>query len=145
MIQDNQTDNTCWSRVGNQQNGIQLLELSDGCFNNRSVPHELLHATGMYHEHTRPDRDDYVEIHQNCITPKNNVNFVVQKNSLTYNLDYNHRSIMHYSSGPNSCKSITSKVSHVSDQELGSNEGMTKLDYQKIAKHYGCPDNCKYS
>ncbi|MEJ7669023.1 MAG: M12 family metallopeptidase [Casimicrobiaceae bacterium] len=33
----------------------------------RSLRHELGHALGMYHEHNRKDRDDFVRIDQDCI------------------------------------------------------------------------------
>ena len=75
LIQNNQTDNGCWSSVG-KQNGTQVLEISDWCFNNRSVPHELLHAAGIYHEHARPDRDDFIEVHNDCITDGYENNFI---------------------------------------------------------------------
>ena len=110
LIQNNQTDNGCWSYVGNQQNGTQLLELSDWCFTNKTTPHELLHAVGIYHEQARPDRDQYVEINLNCVQPGNENNYRKQKSSLTYDLPYNPKSIMHYPSGVPSCKTITSKV-----------------------------------
>ena len=39
--------------------GRQELNLEDRCFVNQpigTVEHEFLHALGVYHEHTRPDR-----------------------------------------------------------------------------------------
>lgn len=43
--------------------GQQLVSLSAfGCLDRGIIQHELLHALGFYHEHTRSDRDQYVRI-----------------------------------------------------------------------------------
>jgi hypothetical protein len=45
--------------------GAQLLSLDDHCINENNpgiVIHELMHAAGFFHEHTRPDRDSFVRI-----------------------------------------------------------------------------------
>lgn len=49
----------CTSRVGKKpRGGAQDVNLSLGC----ATVHEILHALGMWHEHTRPDRDEYVRV-----------------------------------------------------------------------------------
>ncbi|XP_077497386.1 astacin-like metalloprotease toxin 5 isoform X2 [Amblyomma americanum] len=45
-----------------RQGGKQVLSLEKGCLAKATVMHELLHAAGFYHEHSRSDRDDYVVI-----------------------------------------------------------------------------------
>lgn len=65
--------------------------------------HELYHAMGVYHEQSRPDRDNFVSINagnicQNCCSggPCNN-NFDREDGASTYGL-YNFDSFMHYPS-----------------------------------------------
>lgn len=58
----------CFSSVGDQQNG-QILSLGDGCDHKAVIEHELLHALGFYHEQSRQDRDDYVKIWLDQVTP----------------------------------------------------------------------------
>lgn len=40
----------------------QNVSLSYGCWDTVTVIHELFHALGLFHEHTRPDRDYFVKI-----------------------------------------------------------------------------------
>lgn len=34
-----------------------------------NIIHEMGHALGFFHEHSRPDRDDFVSVHSNNIMP----------------------------------------------------------------------------
>ena len=54
----------CWSSVGQKfwREGGQQLSLGSGCNNSITVMHELLHALGFWHEQSRPDRNQHVEI-----------------------------------------------------------------------------------
>jgi hypothetical protein len=52
--------------------GAQKVSLDDGCVKDWApgvVTHELMHALGFFHEHTRPDRDTYVKINFDNIDP----------------------------------------------------------------------------
>ncbi len=50
-------------------NGQDLSLQIPGCVHHSVVLHELLHALGFVHEHTRPDRDTYVRVYYENIDP----------------------------------------------------------------------------
>lgn len=54
--------------VGDQHVG-QNLSIGSGCDYKGIVEHEILHALGFYHEQSRTDRDDYVNIWWDEILP----------------------------------------------------------------------------
>ncbi len=59
-IRFERTTNTCSSPVG-RVGGTQVIRLAPGCFD-FATHHEIAHALGLYHEQSRPDRSDFVEI-----------------------------------------------------------------------------------
>lgn len=55
----------CWSAVGRSYwlDGVgQELSLGSGCDNVGTAIHEIMHALGFWHEQSRPDRNQYVEV-----------------------------------------------------------------------------------
>lgn len=46
--------------MGDEQG--QGVNLAENCIRNGTVAHEIGHLIGFWHEHTRPDRDRFVEI-----------------------------------------------------------------------------------
>jgi len=57
--------------------------------------HEIGHALGLLHEHTRPDRDNFVSINWDNINPEKTHNFDILDNAIPLG-DYDYDSIMHY-------------------------------------------------
>lgn len=65
----------CWSFVG-KFGGAQILSLEPpdekgpNCLENEGrAIHELMHALGIFHEHSRADRDTYIDVHYENIIP----------------------------------------------------------------------------
>ena len=60
---------SCFSSVGNRREGKQRLSIGSNCDRLGTVEHEFLHALGFWHEQSRADRDDYVNIMLDQIEP----------------------------------------------------------------------------
>ncbi|MEM1181755.1 MAG: M12 family metallopeptidase [Acidobacteriota bacterium] len=89
-------DSACGSYVG-RQGGSQQIWVN-GCSKLGSVVHEIGHAVGLYHEHSRADRDFYVTINWSNIDPGYVHNFSQYTAADGADLgDYDYGSIMHYS------------------------------------------------
>ncbi|PRD22204.1 UNVERIFIED_CONTAM: nas-15 [Trichonephila clavipes] len=58
----------CYSMVG-RMGGEQNLSLATDCDQMGIVIHEFMHALGFWHEQSRMDRDDYVTIRWENISP----------------------------------------------------------------------------
>ena len=52
----------CWSFVGRIGGRQDLSLASRDCFSKGIIQHEFMHAIGMSHEQTCPDRDRYIRI-----------------------------------------------------------------------------------
>ena len=86
--------------MGRQLQTLDLVFIitGAGCWSERTIVHEFIHAFGFHHEQVRPDRDNYVEIiYENIPGDKVN-NFNLFTGSLTYGVQYDGFSVMHYGS-----------------------------------------------
>jgi len=83
--------------VGRYSGYIQPVSIGSHCGTFSATVHEIGHVLGFWHEQSRPDRDKYINIHQNNILPgyENNFGKKTSVNSLGVPYDFN--SIMHYS------------------------------------------------
>uniref|UniRef100_A0A8C3ICE0 Meprin A subunit n=1 Tax=Chrysemys picta bellii TaxID=8478 RepID=A0A8C3ICE0_CHRPI len=137
-----QKANGCWSMVGDRQTG-QNLSIGERCDHKAIVEHELLHAMGFYHEQSRTDRDDYVNIWWDEILPGQSHNFV--KYNATFisdlNTPYDYESVMHYEpfsfNKNESAPTITAKIPAFNDI-IGQRLDFSSVDLERLNRMYNC-------
>jgi len=147
----------CNSYVGRRSYGNRI-SLGSGCWRLGTVIHEIGHAIGLYHEQSRPDRDEYVTIKLENIQDK--YKFAFNKYSHqkidSRGTPYDYDSIMHYGSKYFSMNGqITIETKNPKDQgRIGQRRGFSPTDIIQINKMYcedeggvDCVDkdnNCRY-
>jgi hypothetical protein len=88
----------CFSPVG-RQGGHQLLRVAPSGCGTPTLIHELGHAIGLYHEHNRADRDDFISVQWAAVRPDFYYAFdKVAAQDGTPLGPYDFTSVMHYGS-----------------------------------------------
>lgn len=88
----------CCSFVGRIYHGQDVV-INEGCHSKGTILHELGHVIGFNHEHSRPDRDEFVEIQsENIISGEQDQfskksTFFDEINSLGESYDFDYRVI----------------------------------------------------
>ncbi|MEE6490723.1 hypothetical protein FKM82_015979 [Ascaphus truei] len=128
----------CWSYRG-RFGGIQPMSIGGGCMNKGIIQHEINHALGFVHEHGRSDRDDYVTIMTQYISPGDLSSFSIQ-DSDNLGLEYDYESVMHYARNAFTNTSGKNTIVPKADPsvEIGQENGLSSLDISKINKLYQC-------
>uniref|UniRef100_G1QWR9 Meprin A subunit n=1 Tax=Nomascus leucogenys TaxID=61853 RepID=G1QWR9_NOMLE len=132
----------CWSEVGDQHVG-QNLSIGQGCAYKAIIEHEILHALGFYHEQSRTDRDDYVNIWWDQILSGYQHNFDTYDDSLITDLNtpYDYESVMHYqpfSFNKNaSVPTITAKIPEF-NSVIGQRLDFSAIDLERLNRMYNC-------
>ncbi|RXG61547.1 Zinc metalloproteinase nas-4 [Armadillidium vulgare] len=136
-------DEGCYSFIG-KQGGRQVINLPTWCTKSfGSVLHEMYHALGFFHEQSRTDRDDFVNINWDNIEEGMETNFNLYGPDVTndFSTDYDYGSLMHYSPyafSTNGEKTIETKDKSYSE-DIGQRVELSENDVQKLLKMYNCP------
>ncbi|ODN02529.1 Zinc metalloproteinase nas-13 [Orchesella cincta] len=135
---------SCYSYVG-RQGGVQVISLPNTCNSLGTFIHEIIHALGFYHEQSRPDRDEHVEILWENIVAGKEVQFrKYDVNQITtYEVNYDYSSIMHYRSTAFSKDSANLNTivpinSTEPPETIGQRKGMSPGDILKVNRMYNC-------
>ncbi|XP_051778468.1 hatching enzyme 1.2-like [Erpetoichthys calabaricus] len=134
-----ESDVGCYAYIG-KIGGAQTVSLDvNGCVYNGVIQHELNHALGFVHEHTRSDRDLYVEIIWEYISEDEVQNFEKQD---TNNLGtpYDYSSVMHYSNYAFTNVSGMATIVPIPDPTvpIGQRQGLSPIDIERINLLYTC-------
>ncbi|RWS16332.1 astacin-like metalloprotease [Dinothrombium tinctorium] len=138
----------CYSYVGKlNRGGPQPVSIGEGCEFAGSIIHELIHVTGFHHEHSRIDRDKYVKILWNNLSPDTTKQFAKvdpKKYPQFYKFDY--ESVMLYGSTAfskdgRSPTMIPIRGGRKRLQEVYHKKGMSPTDAKRIRKLYRCNDS----
>ncbi|CBY23646.1 unnamed protein product [Oikopleura dioica] len=139
----------CFSYIGAQQEGDQDIGWVEKCSSGGHIGGYLMTALGFTYEHTRPDRDDYVNIDWSTVGVGRDYAFLKLPVHLNEDLElpYDYRSVLHFGSkhlGQVERDGTRKNVMTKKDgSEIVPNRlRLTSLDAAKICKAYGCDDAC---
>ncbi|KAJ2946480.1 hypothetical protein O0L34_g12528 [Tuta absoluta] len=135
--------NGCFSNVGmsspdDSEEMNQVLNLAKGCFKHGTVVHEMLHTLGFYHMQSTYDRDEYVQIVWENISPGTEHNFAKYTNDTVtdFGVKYDYSSVMHY---PETAFSVNGNKTIIPVQDnvkIGQRMGMSEADIIKLNRMY---------
>lgn len=152
--------NRCSSSIGRKGIGSQEVTIAEDCSRVGDAAHELGHAIGFWHEHSRPDRDEYIRINYANIADRNkdedNFHIVNSDNFKDVSdIKYDIESIMHYGpyefavSNERGSETITVREDADLEQgcgntqlEMGQRNELSFRDKQRASRLYGCECKC---
>ncbi|XP_005098486.1 zinc metalloproteinase nas-13 [Aplysia californica] len=137
----------CKSKIGMQKKPQPLL-LARGCRTKGIIAHEIGHAIGFFHEHMRPDRDEFIHVNFDVIKDRFKPDFKKYSTNYieTHGTPYDYTSLMHYGNViPGSILTLDPKF----QDRIGQREGLSFQDIALANKMYNCskmfckdPDQC---
>ncbi|XP_075044475.1 embryonic protein UVS.2-like isoform X2 [Mixophyes fleayi] len=139
-----QSGSGCWSSIGKTGGSQDISLMSTGCLGRGVIQHEITHALGFYHEQSRSDRDQHLDVQWQHIAEANWGQFELADTD-NMNLPYDYSSVMHYGRYAYSNTSGQPSLTPKPDQsvEIGQRYGLSSLDVSKIKKLYEC-DLCSF-
>ncbi|CAF1187129.1 unnamed protein product [Adineta ricciae] len=132
----------CSANVGYTQGFQSKVTLQqNGCFYTGTIQHELMHVLGFFHEQSRPDRDNYLQINLENVRPNMVHNFEKYAwGSSVYNqgTSYDYKSVMHYETTAFSMNGKPTMVPRQAGATIGRAEMLSALDIAEVRHFYGC-------
>ena len=137
------TADRCWTDLGaGETGGVRVFNFAlDWCWAQSALIHEVGHVLGLMHEHQRPDRDLYLEVHAENAGA---FGFAYEKltlGPLDNNGPYDFLSIMHYWDAAYSINGkpilIPKKPFETYAKVMGRSNQLSDGDKRLIRKIYG--------
>jgi len=139
--------NSCAAHVGRQDTFSKVfLGWCVKPMHKGNIIHETLHSLGFWHEHSRPDRDDYVEFRkENLQSPSFEANFQKSFRVNSLGSPYDFASIMHYPKNAFSLQPYNSaydtlvpKINLLPGQVMGQRVGLSEHDVNQLRLLHQC-------
>ncbi|CAH3104393.1 unnamed protein product, partial [Pocillopora meandrina] len=132
-------DKGCYSYVG-RTGGKQQISLGFGCGYHGIAVHEIGHALGFWHEQSRPDRDQYVEIVWDHIKDDQKHNFRKYSHGTIDSLGvpYDYGSIMHYGKRDFAKWPWQTTIKTKNGASIGQRSHLSALDVKQMNLFYDC-------
>ncbi|XP_068623553.1 uncharacterized protein [Battus philenor] len=116
--------------------GVQMVVFGYDCMSLGEIVHEVMHILGYSHEHTRPDRDQYITVMWDNIKPGYKKYFTIRQNDPLLSLSYDYASVLHYPARAFS-KNGQATIVINTNMKVGQREGLSETDIEKIGMVYG--------
>ncbi|KAE9420654.1 hypothetical protein Angca_010260, partial [Angiostrongylus cantonensis] len=136
----------CFSHIG-RIGGDQLLALN-GMATEGAAVHEIGHTLGFFHTMSRFDRDSYIKILKENISPQHIKRFGrISRNIIdVFGLNYDYGSIMHYGELSGSINNQPTMIAlDPNYQKTMGSDLISFSDIFMINEHYGCNAKCNKS
>jgi hypothetical protein len=130
----NNSSATCNSPVG-RRGGRQFVRCSGT--SRGTVIHEIGHAVGLWHEHSRSDRDQWVTIHFNNIESEYKHNFNKHNSDGRDIGNYDYGAIMHYAEYSDTFAIDDSRKIITSPEPIGQRNGLSPKEIDALVLAYG--------
>lgn len=125
---------TCSSYIGKIGIAGQPVNLGDYCSTGNAI-HEIGHALGLYHEHTRSDRATYIKVNTANIDPNSAYNFNMATTGILASA-YDYNSIMHYGAYAFSINGLPTIETIPAGIAIGQRNGLSTMDIAGIKSMY---------
>lgn len=125
----------CLSALG-RLGGVQPIRLSDSC-GWHEITHEVMHALGFIHEHSRFDRNDYIAVEWQNIEEKYHMQFEIFAEDLAgpaKHSPFDYHSIMLYEKNFFAKDKGLTTLKSKTNQLVSPGRGLSALDIDRVKK-----------